>query len=229
MCSTEIRRSLHWRISFLRVFGILKFNLLESWRVVSGKTTGRKINYEGNCFAKSTAYFLFFYPQFHFYWHKNIWKTTLQKMVLESRFQIFHTLLSIKFRSIVFTKTARPCKQDLTPLAWELRNSLSQGYWYIFRFPEILCRALLVIISVGHVREGFRIAFLTSFDRFDWFWNLFLEPWLNRALCECDREFAKEHSDSVHLYDQNFNHIFALFDYEEQCRMFFKLNQLTER
>ena len=34
----------------------IDLNLLR-WRVVSVKTSGRKIDFEGNCFAWSTAYF----------------------------------------------------------------------------------------------------------------------------------------------------------------------------
>ena len=39
-----------------------------------------------------------------------------------------------------------------------------------------------------------------------------------RALCECDKEFAKDHGEQAEIYNPDFSHIFAMFDYEEICR-----------
>lgn len=41
-----------------------------------------------------------------------------------------------------------------------------------------------------------------------------------RALCECDRQFTKAHAEKSDVYNQDFNHIFAMFDYEGICRKY---------
>ena len=41
-----------------------------------------------------------------------------------------------------------------------------------------------------------------------------------RALCECDAQFSQAFSAKIGLYNQDFNHVFGMFQYETICRKY---------
>ena len=49
-----------------------------------------------------------------------------------------------------------------------------------------------------------------------------------RALCECDREFAQAHAENVDVYNPDFSHIFAGFPAETICRKLSRDHFLTQ-